>query len=488
MTGLILTKFQALERERIIIRRIVRRFLSENRLRNGCPSAEQAILWALLSFLAIMRTFKILVTTVVLLALAGLTLVAIKSVLPGTEPELGEDYHEDENLEADDVYSKQLKQYEGTVKVLGISIYQEGTHRLEKDDKLVLILESEKVNLLDFEGKEVKVRGFVRDTVEGGQKIMDVAYIEPVAEAGVKYFNEVGYEFGFSYPADWEVKKEADKVTFSRKKGEEMETLLIVYQYEDVKETLETWLKNRDQNLFYEEAQVKVGQTTGVRRTVKNGDQEIIKTYVKEGKNAYEIRLVSQDEVIRNQYFSIVDFFKTSFEPATEEEAVEEEVKDEVEEENTEEPVTEEEEASEEEATPEEEEAAETAPEQENEEPGQSFSNLEPLSQADIDKVLEKGFSPFQGRTLKFDYPKLWYFTYLGDGKYGFTDDTTYKANNEEITEETSRVLIIVGSLSVSCTDTATKTIDDTSYTVCAREPGLGKIIDHMGQSLAKPE
>ncbi|MGE3278735.1 MAG: hypothetical protein AB7J40_02960 [Candidatus Altimarinota bacterium] len=442
-----------------------------------------------------MRTFKILVTTIVLLAIAGVALVAIKQFIPSTEPELGETYHEDEHLEIDDVYSKQLKQYEGTVKILGLSIYQEGTHRLEKDDKLVLILGSEKVNLLDFEGKEVKVRGFVRDTVEGGQKIMEVAYLEPIAEAGVKYFNEVGYEFGFSYPSDWEIKKEADKVTFTRKKEEENETLLIVYQYENVKETLETWLKNRDQNLFYEEAQVKVGQSTGVRRTVKNGDQVIIKTYVKEGNNAYEVRLVSQDEVIRNQYFSIVDFFKTSF---TVEQQPEAEAETSVEEEEeAPQPDGEEETPEEEEAPAEEDLEKESIPEQEpsseqpseeGEESGQSFSNLEPLSQSDIDKVLEKGFSPFQGRTLGFDYPKLWYFTYLGDGKYGFTDDATYKANSEEITEETSRVLIVVGNLSVSCTDTATKTIDDTTYSVCAREPGLGGIIDHMGQSISKPE
>src|SRR5690606_8935340 len=273
-----------------------------------------------------MRTFKIIITTAVLLIIAFLTLQGIKGFIPQSGPQLDEHYHEDESLEGtDDIYSQQLKQYEGVVKLLGISIYGEGTYRLEKDDKLVLILESDKINLPDFEGKEVKVRGFIRDTVEGGQKIMEVAYIEPIAEAGVKLFNEVGYEFSFSYPADWEVKKEVDKVTFTQKKGETNETILVVYQFEDVKGTLEAWLKDRDQNLFYEETQVKVGKTAGVRRTVKNGDQEIVKTYTKEGNNAYELRLVSQDEVIRNQYFSIVDFFKTSFEVESSEEPMREE-------------------------------------------------------------------------------------------------------------------------------------------------------------------
>src|SRR5690606_28555204 len=163
----------------------------------ACSCEKQGIPWSLLTF--VMRTFKIIITTAVLLIIAFLTLQGIKGFIPQSGPQLDEHYHEDESLEGtDDIYSQQLKQYEGVVKLLGISIYGEGTHRLEKDDKLVLILESDKINLPDFEGKEVKVRGFIRDTVEGGQKIMEVAYIEPIAEAGVKLFNEVGYEFSFS--------------------------------------------------------------------------------------------------------------------------------------------------------------------------------------------------------------------------------------------------------------------------------------------------
>lgn len=424
-----------------------------------------------------MRTFKIIVITGILLTLSGLALLGIKSILPGMEPELGEEYKEDQIGGEEDIYGKQLKQFEGTVKVLGISIYGEGTHRLEQEDKLVSILESKKINLADFEGKEVKVRGFVRDTVEGAQKIMDVVSIDPIAEAGVRNFNEVGYEFSFSYPSDWEVKKEADKVTFSRKNGEETDTLIIVYQFENEKKSLEDWLKDRDQNLFYEEAQIKVGDSTGVRRTVKNGDQEIIKTYAKEGNNIYEIRLVSQDEVIRNQYFSIVDFFKTSFsaeEAATEESLPEEETA-----------VTDEPETSDEEvikpAEP------EVVPGENSEVSSQTYSSLTPLTTAEINNVIEKGFSSFQGKTLGFEYPKLWYFSFLGGGKYGFTDDATYKANQEEISESTSRIIIIVGSSDLSCTEKTTKTIADTTYTVCAREAGLTKIIQRMAESLSKP-
>jgi hypothetical protein len=229
-----------------------------------------------------------------------------------------------------------------------------------------------------------------------------------------------------------------------------------------------------------------------------------VKTYLKEGNNAYEIRLVSQKEVIRNQYFSIVDFFKTSFSstalsdseevtedeeevaPETEEEEVVEEEKNEDEEEV--EVPAEEDTSSDEDETPEVEKNDETDAPVVSAESTQSFSTLEPLSASEIQNVIDKGFSPFQGRTLGFEYPKLWYFSYIGDGKYGFTDDATYKSAEEEITEENSRVLIVVGTLSVSCTEKATKTIDSTTYTVCAREPGLTQIIERMSESISKPE
>lgn len=434
-----------------------------------------------------MNTFKTIIVTLLLLGLATVALFLIKGFVPSGPTEGDVVDHQDEPL--GDIYSQQLKQYDGTLKVLGISIYQEGTHRLEKDDTLVLILVSKKIDLSQFEGKEVKVRGFVRDTVEGGQKIMDVSTVELVKESGVKLFSEVGYEFNFSYPADWEIKKESEKVTFLAKKNDvESEPVMAVYQYEDVEGTLEAWLKDRDQNLFYEEAQVKVGATTGTRRTIKNGDEQIIKTYVKEGNNAYELRLLAQDEVSRNQYFSIVEFFSATS-AATEdadeivpEESEETSVTDPEEELSTEEPVVEE--------TPsesEEEPATETTTENETS-TTQSFSDLEPLTAAEIQAAYDKGFSPFTGRMLSFEYPRMWYFSYLGDSKYGFTDDKTYQANNQEISQENSRILLIIGSAKDSCSASESVTLESTSYTVCAREPGLETITKKIASSIRNPQ
>lgn len=450
-----------------------------------------------------MRSFKIIVITLLLVLLAGLALMGIKKLIPDgfgpSEDEIAEIYHDDDHeIGEDDVYSQTLKQYEGTIKPLGVSIYQEGTHRLESEGSLVVLLESTKVNLPDFVEKEVKVRGYVRDTVEGAQKIMDVRFVEQLKESGVKAFNEVGYEWSFSYPADWKTSKEKDKVTFSQEIGEDEEKIMIVYQYDNVDQDLESWLSDRDQNLFFETTQVKVGDRNGVRRSITNGDQKIIKTYTKAGDVGYEIRLLSQDEVITNQYYSIVDFFQTGFqEEAKDKDLEEEEEEVEVEDEETNDSEEEviEEEAVEEEKEPEkteeveEEEEEEAAVEESESETlsEDSLTTLEALSSDEIQRVVDKGLSPFSGRTLSFGYPKVWYFAYLDGGGYGFTDGDSYADAEDEISIDNSRVLLLSGKSELSCVSTAKQSVEDTEYTVCAREPGLEKLIELIADSITKP-
>ncbi len=64
--------------------------------------------------------------------------------------------------------------FRGTIAPAGISIYMEGTHRLELADGRFLLLESTTVDLGSALGKSVEVEGAVRPTVEAGGVIMAV--------------------------------------------------------------------------------------------------------------------------------------------------------------------------------------------------------------------------------------------------------------------------------------------------------------------------
>ncbi|MDD5103905.1 MAG: hypothetical protein PHX93_05950 [Candidatus Peribacteraceae bacterium] len=67
--------------------------------------------------------------------------------------------------------------FTGTVRPAGISIYMEGTHRLELGDGRFILLSSETVDLNGYVGEKAEVTGSIRPTVEEGGTIMDVEQI-----------------------------------------------------------------------------------------------------------------------------------------------------------------------------------------------------------------------------------------------------------------------------------------------------------------------
>ncbi|MDP3976160.1 MAG: hypothetical protein Q8P95_04570 [bacterium] len=430
-----------------------------------------------------MRFLKIVLVTVVFTAIALGLLVLIRGVLQGSwgmnDESLIEKYQDREHaLPSDDLYRKQLKQLEGTVKILGVNIYDEGSHRLERDNKLLVIMESETVSLTDYEGQDVRVRGFVRDTKKGGQKIMEVVYLEPNdfwKDAGLNRFHEQGYEFGFSYPTDWKYKKEANKVTFYQQSGDGLEVnIMIVFQFQEVQEPFDVWLDDRDQNLSYDEVQVKVGSVTGVRRVIKSGNEEIVKTYVTEGNNAYELRLLSQDEVARAAYAALVDQFQTAAGEDDDGMSVETDAK-----EDDQAVLTQDSDKAEVQLN------AESPPAQEQA-PSDVSSGLTPLSEDEVSKTMEKGFSPFEGRILSFDYPTIWYFSHLESNVYGFTDHNTYVESGGVISLTNSRIILSESKNGRSCAYSAAKSSSGASFLVCALESGLKPIADRIAESIQK--
>ncbi len=72
----------------------------------------------------------------------------------------------------------QTTSYEGTVQRAGISIYQEGTHRLYVDDGSMVLLQSSVLELDDYIDFRVRVTGTAEPTVEAGGTIVTVLSVE----------------------------------------------------------------------------------------------------------------------------------------------------------------------------------------------------------------------------------------------------------------------------------------------------------------------
>lgn len=70
----------------------------------------------------------------------------------------------------------------GIVKRLEVSIYMQGTHYLEKEGRLLALLESQTLDLDNYLEKEVEVQGTAQPTVEGGKIIIKVNNIKILAK------------------------------------------------------------------------------------------------------------------------------------------------------------------------------------------------------------------------------------------------------------------------------------------------------------------
>ena len=64
--------------------------------------------------------------------------------------------------------------YKGIVRPAGISIYMEGSHKLELEEGRFILLESDDVDLNGYVGERVEAFGSIRPTVEAGAMIMRV--------------------------------------------------------------------------------------------------------------------------------------------------------------------------------------------------------------------------------------------------------------------------------------------------------------------------
>jgi len=72
--------------------------------------------------------------------------------------------------------------YQGVVKPAGISIYQQGSHRLLLEDGRFILLESDNVDLNGYVGEHVEIVGSIRPTVEEGGMIMRVESAKLIIE------------------------------------------------------------------------------------------------------------------------------------------------------------------------------------------------------------------------------------------------------------------------------------------------------------------
>lgn len=211
------------------------------------------------------------------------------------------------------------EEFIGVVKPLGVSIYQEGTHRLESNGRLVAILESKTFGLAAFEEAEVKVGGKVRATVEGAQKIMNVETLEILKPAKERIKMTQTYispyhSFRFEYSPDWKkMDEDKDKVTF----GYEGKTeVLVTVSIAKLTGEFSEWLKKIVFEGFTSETEniFRVDNQNATRKIFRNdkGDQLISVSFPSDGSVyhfVYDGRAAKDATTDKGAFYDLLDSF-----------------------------------------------------------------------------------------------------------------------------------------------------------------------------------
>ena len=341
----------------------------------------------------------------------------------------------------------ELQELTGVIKPLGVSIYQEGTHRLEKDSSLVAILESRKFNLSQFEESEVAVSGKVRDVKEGSQEIMDVEDLVVLAESDERIKKTRTYvssyhSYRFEYLPVWPEYEESKKaISFQNEEIEmpffNLETITTTDDFAD-------WLKDIafDEFTFDVETLIRVGDKNATRRIYRDkDDNQIISVSLPYENKIYHFIFDSRwtDDLQRDKgaFYDLIDSFSFSLLIGDVSERSERSEGDEQEEQEKEEDS---EDTEDTEDTEDSEDTEDTEDTEDSEDTSSEDTGSEEISSEDVDSALEKGFTRFTSSSLKFgiDIPKSWYYSGFSGVtgaiyRYGFTDYKTYRESGDDI-------------------------------------------------------
>lgn len=209
----------------------------------------------------------------------------------------------------------------GTVKPLGdVSAYSSGTHLLEKDGKIVCLLESgiDTIKLADYLNKVVTVIGTLKKTTEGNADILTVTTINtataatPTDEAPLTYTDEQ-LHFSLSYPGTLTTQQTRTGVAFYDGTQKIIEASVIDNA---LSQPLATFLTKTYGYTYAQLSKISAAGLSGY--AYKNSTGEVV--YLAKDTKIYAIAWLDVDDtnLARNKryYLQIIQSLKISAKPA----------------------------------------------------------------------------------------------------------------------------------------------------------------------------
>ncbi len=162
-------------------------------------------------------------------------------------------------------------EYTGMIEEFKLDIYQDGTHQIRLEDEDLVVIQSSKINLSNYIGKKVTVKGSMQKLIDNKSQVFTVEKLSLDGidiEGDTTDFKSSKFGFTLSYPNVWEMTEENDRLSF-RSNGLEV-GFVKVFSNIDV-----------ELDEFIETKEIEDGTpvTIGSQRSLRYTDSDGIKIY-----------------------------------------------------------------------------------------------------------------------------------------------------------------------------------------------------------------
>ena len=118
-----------------------------------------------------------------------------------------------------EVGQKYPASYEGVIERLkSLDVYQQGTHQLVTQDRGTLIIQSPSVDLNEYLGKAVLVKGTLEKGIGDAKDVLtvsNISYVDDSQSAELQAYENQAFGFKFSHPSTWIVKESQEGLSLS---------------------------------------------------------------------------------------------------------------------------------------------------------------------------------------------------------------------------------------------------------------------------------
>ncbi len=213
---------------------------------------------------------------------------------------------EDRTIDATTIQIEKL--YTGTISKIELDIHKDGTHEIEIGEGKTVVIQSKKINLSNYEDKEVTITGSMQKLIDNKSEVFVVEKIklEGVSDSGdTTEYKSTTFGLQFNYPDVWNKSEDTKSITFESG-GIDWVTVEV---FSNIDSDLDEFVSSK-------EIEDGTAITVGAQKSLRYTSSDEIKIYTPNPskKKVYRITFYNKGEdsdIHKKLFYSFLESFTT---------------------------------------------------------------------------------------------------------------------------------------------------------------------------------